>query len=223
MKTSLKHYQVLGVSFMRRRETGNDRPRGGIMADAMGEFSPWHLRSGMGCLVEQMFLADTQISSTGLGKTLMSLANIANGKPKGKGKLRTTLIVASPALLDQVRASSLRPKESKADRKQWSQEIQTHCLRESESPHGLGGIIRYKSKGDHDLEVLQKAEIILCSYQEVLKSYPKPEAPTGLTTAKEKVSIFKIDLLRPTDSIFRTHGGRSTTRRRRASCIVSLS
>lgn len=55
MKTSLKHYQVLGVSFMRRRETGNDRPRGGIMADAMGEFFLWHLHSSMGCLVEQLF------------------------------------------------------------------------------------------------------------------------------------------------------------------------
>ena len=83
MKTTLKHYQILGTAFMRRRETGSDRPRGGIMADAMG-----------------------------LGKTLMSLANIVNGKPKGKGKLRTTLIVASPSLLDQVRASSPGPKEN---------------------------------------------------------------------------------------------------------------
>lgn len=153
----------------------------------------------------------------------MSLANIVNGKPKGKGKLRTTLIVASPALLDQVRASSPRPQKSKADRTQWSQEIQTHCLRESESPHGLGGIIRYKAKSEPDLEVLQKAEIILCSYQEVLKSYPKPEAPTGLTTAKQKVSVLSINYSRPTDSISRTNGGRSITRRRRASCIVSLS
>lgn len=37
MRTTLKHYQILGTAFMRRRETGGDSPRGGIMADGMGE------------------------------------------------------------------------------------------------------------------------------------------------------------------------------------------
>lgn len=36
MKTSLKGYQLLGSAFMRRREGGEQEPRGGLMADQMG-------------------------------------------------------------------------------------------------------------------------------------------------------------------------------------------
>lgn len=36
MKSALTHYQMLGVSFMRGRETGGEEPRGGLLADAMG-------------------------------------------------------------------------------------------------------------------------------------------------------------------------------------------
>ena len=36
MKTTLKHFQVLGAGFMRARETQDAEPRGGILADEMG-------------------------------------------------------------------------------------------------------------------------------------------------------------------------------------------
>lgn len=36
MRTSLKHYQVLGTAFMRKREHETQQPRGGILADEMG-------------------------------------------------------------------------------------------------------------------------------------------------------------------------------------------
>lgn len=36
MKTTLKHFQVLGAGFMRARETQESEPRGGILADEMG-------------------------------------------------------------------------------------------------------------------------------------------------------------------------------------------
>jgi SNF2 family DNA or RNA helicase len=36
MATSLKHYQVMGTAFMRRRENDLHEPRGGLMADQMG-------------------------------------------------------------------------------------------------------------------------------------------------------------------------------------------
>ncbi|KAH9881953.1 hypothetical protein J1614_001124 [Plenodomus biglobosus] len=36
MKTSLKHYQILGSAFMRRRENSMEEPRGGLLADQMG-------------------------------------------------------------------------------------------------------------------------------------------------------------------------------------------
>lgn len=35
MKATLKHYQILGVSFMRRRECATQEPKGGILADEM--------------------------------------------------------------------------------------------------------------------------------------------------------------------------------------------
>ena len=36
MKSSLRHYQLLGAAFMRDREVGNEEPFGGICADEMG-------------------------------------------------------------------------------------------------------------------------------------------------------------------------------------------
>ena len=36
LNSSLKHYQVLGVAFLRRREKSSTQPRGGLHADIMG-------------------------------------------------------------------------------------------------------------------------------------------------------------------------------------------
>ncbi|EME78733.1 uncharacterized protein MYCFIDRAFT_78429 [Pseudocercospora fijiensis CIRAD86] len=72
LKSTLKHYQVLGAAFMRKREGEVTEPRGGILADEMG-----------------------------LGKTVMMLANVVNGRnPSPTGPV-CTLIVASPALCTQ--------------------------------------------------------------------------------------------------------------------------
>lgn len=35
MKCTLKHYQILGVAAMRKRENSTTEPRGGILADSM--------------------------------------------------------------------------------------------------------------------------------------------------------------------------------------------
>ena len=84
MKSTLKHYQVLGTGFLRDRENASQQPKGGILADVMG-----------------------------FGKTVMMLANIVNSKPVNRKKRhQTTLIVASPSILTQVRfanAANLRP------------------------------------------------------------------------------------------------------------------
>lgn len=72
MKTSLKNYHVLDAGFMRQRENGVKGPRSGLMADQMG-----------------------------LGKTMMMLANIVNGRPPRSDPIKTTLIVATPCLLLQ--------------------------------------------------------------------------------------------------------------------------
>ncbi|KAH7088900.1 SNF2 family N-terminal domain-containing protein [Paraphoma chrysanthemicola] len=142
MKTSLKGYQVLGSAFMRRRENAADEPKGGLMADQMG-----------------------------LGKTLMMLANIVNGQPPKGQHPRTTLLVASPALLTQ-----------------WAKEIEQH------TNYGLK-IMRYSSGNRLDsnqpFEVLKHHDIILTTYHEIMRSYPKNEPPIDCQTAEQKIAWWK--------------------------------
>lgn len=146
MKTTLKHYQVMGTAFMRRRENAQHEPRGGILADQMG-----------------------------LGKTIMMLANIVNGKPVMKdAKPRCTLIVAAPALVGQ-----------------WVQEIATHTQSQRESKkHGIGLVVQFRAgnriQSNNTEAVLSEADIVLTTYHEVAKSYPKANVPANLVTAEQK-------------------------------------
>lgn len=100
MKSPLKHYQILGVSWMRERERGDSEPRGGILADGMGKCRFPENQQGPNVFES---VADARSPLAGLGKTLQTLANIINGKPRGKDKgPKTTLIVATPSLLTQA-------------------------------------------------------------------------------------------------------------------------
>lgn len=74
MKNALKHFQLLGSAFMRRRERGDEAPYGGLDADGMG-----------------------------LGKTVMMLANIADSLRyrEDKDEPASTLIVCPAALISQ--------------------------------------------------------------------------------------------------------------------------
>ncbi|KAF2816286.1 uncharacterized protein BDZ99DRAFT_433386 [Mytilinidion resinicola] len=140
MKTSLKSYQLLGSAFMRRRETAVDEPRGGLIADQMG-----------------------------LGKTVMMLANIINGKaPKDKKDGRATLIVASPALVEQ-----------------WKEEIKVHC-----QPWATGAVMTWRAGNRLDsteaLSIMDSHDIILTTYTDVMKSYPKTEPPIEILDPEDK-------------------------------------
>ena len=143
-KSTLKHFQVLGSGFMRQRETQDAEPRGGILADEMG-----------------------------LGKTIMMLANIINGRPQGRSKTRTTLVVASPALVSQ-----------------WFKEIRDHCHTKREHKHGLGKVMVYKAgnriQSNDDIAYLEESDIVLTTYYEVSKSYPKAVIPPEKVTAHQK-------------------------------------
>jgi SNF2 family DNA or RNA helicase len=125
---------------MRRRERGDDEPRGGLCADQMG-----------------------------LGKTIMTLANIINGrKAKDEPGPKTTLIVATPALVTQ-----------------WFSEIEKHCERKF-----TGQVLKYFGKfklvtGD-DAEAVSSFDIVLTTYNEVRRSFPKIEFPVELQTTEEK-------------------------------------
>lgn len=161
---------------MRRREGDTNEPKGGILADQMG-----------------------------LGKTVMMLANVVNGKPKDKAKHRATLIVASPALVTQ-----------------WQHEIEKHTMsRREHKQYGLGTVLQYRAgsrlASNNNMELLEGADIVLTvrtlhhlvgtllklgdiadpaalltqTYHEVSRSYPKPIMPTGLVTAAQKDAWWK--------------------------------
>ncbi|KAF1985139.1 hypothetical protein K402DRAFT_335351 [Aulographum hederae CBS 113979] len=154
MKSSLKHYQLLGAAFFRQRESGLEKPQGGLCADQMG-----------------------------LGKTVMMLANIINGRRlKGESGPKTTLIVASPALLSQ-----------------WHGEILKHC-----EPKYVGKILKLygpncKIESSDPKQVIEDHDIVLTTYGAVRKSYPKIETPLELQTSKEKSKWYQ--------TYFHTHKG----------------
>ncbi|KAI4934304.1 hypothetical protein J4E85_002160 [Alternaria conjuncta] len=147
MSTSLKPYQVLGTAFMRRRENTTEEPRGGLMADQMG-----------------------------LGKTLMMLANIINGRPpKSDTGPRTTLLIASPALLTQ-----------------WKNEIELHtdASKVNMKIMRYGAGTRLDSTNAH--QILAGHDVVLTTYHEIMQSYPKNEPPIECQTAEQKIAWWKL-------------------------------
>jgi SNF2 family DNA or RNA helicase len=98
----------------------------------------------------------------------MMLANIVNGQPRKGQHPRTTLLVASPALLTQ-----------------WNNEIEQH------TSCGFK-IMRYGSgtriDSNHTFDILKAHDIILTTYGEVMKSYPKNEPPIECQTAEQKIA-----------------------------------
>lgn len=107
----------------------------------------------------------------GLGKTLMMLANIVNGQPPRGQHPRTTLLVASPSLLTQ-----------------WGKEIEQH------TKCGLR-IMKYGSgnrlDSNHAFDILKGHDIILTTYGEIMKSYPKNEPPVECHTVQQKLDWWK--------------------------------
>lgn len=99
------------------------------------------------------------------------LANIVNGRGNCDQECKTTLLVASPALLTQ-----------------WKREIELH------TDCGLV-VMRYTAGTrveSNDLHRLFKSnDIILTTYHEILRSYPKNDPPIECQTAQEKIDWWK--------------------------------
>ncbi|SMR58591.1 unnamed protein product [Zymoseptoria tritici ST99CH_1E4] len=156
MNCTLKHYQVLGVAFMRRRENGTSEPRGGILADEMG-----------------------------LGKTIQMIANIINGKPDKRAEEKCTLIIASPALISQWYDEILKFTQFKKTKKNKDDgnDKSKHGLGaviQHRAKHRIPGSEK------QIIATIKKASVCLTTWGEVNKSYPKAVCPRELTTAGQK-------------------------------------
>lgn len=102
---------------------------------------------------------------------VVMLANIVNGHPGKRAERKTTLLVAAPALLTQ-----------------WAREIDLHT--------DAGFLVMKYSSGtridsNRADEILYQHDIILTTYQEVMKSYPKNEPPIQYQTAEQKIDWWK--------------------------------
>ncbi|TLD37757.1 putative serine/threonine-protein phosphatase [Venturia nashicola] len=151
MTCVLKHHQLLGSAFMRRRERSNENPHGGICADQMG-----------------------------LGKTIMMLANIVNGRPSPtEHGPKTTLIVAPPALITQ-----------------WMAEINRHTLQETKNKWVPLKVLKWhgnsKPVTNDRLGGIPDYDIVLTTYDEVRKSYPKEDYPIHLQTRQEREAWWQL-------------------------------
>ena len=116
-------------------------------------------------------LGGLQADEMGFGKTVMMIAAIL-ANPPGPNDSKCTLIVCTPALLTQ-----------------WINEIERH-VEEGILPE----VIRYQESptmlmyGRNSESKISKANIVLTTYQEVVRSYPKSSPPQKFTTAEESRS-----------------------------------
>jgi SNF2 family DNA or RNA helicase len=106
------------------------------------------------------------------------LANIVNGKSLQQSKCRTTLIVASAALVSQ-----------------WRREITEKVYTDKQNKYGVGRVKEFHAKAqiksNQEVEELMECDIVLTTYTQVQKSYPKAEIPAEYTTAEQKNEWWK--------------------------------
>ena len=95
-----------------------------------------------------------------------------NGQPpRNANGPKTTLLVASPALLTQ-----------------WKSEIEQHTnIRLRIMRYGAGTRV----DSSDAIEMIGAHDIVLTSYTEIMKSYPKNEPPIECQTAEQKIDWWK--------------------------------
>ncbi|KAI1356101.1 SNF2 family N-terminal domain-containing protein [Xylaria sp. FL0043] len=132
MKTPLHDHQVIGTSWMLRREFCDDGPTGGILADEMG-----------------------------MGKTLQTLACIVSNQASEDDLdtySGTTLVVAPATAIEQ-----------------WNSESEKHA-----DDKYIKSVLHYKKSLKLPVQALHNMDIILVSYQEVIRQFPNQKLLTRL-------------------------------------------
>ncbi|KAI1615710.1 SNF2 family N-terminal domain-containing protein [Exophiala viscosa] len=160
--------------------------RGSVRSDGKGGWKLKGMKSSLyhHQLLGAAFLRDRERSDSkphggmvcdemGFGKTIQMIANILDGKPAADSPNRTTLIVAPPTLVNQ-----------------WMEEFVKHI-----EPEKLGRILCYHAGSrlqSNDVPAdLQRYDVILSTYTEVLRSYPLTEPPKHLSSDKAKNEWWK--------------------------------
>lgn len=109
----------------------------------------------------------------GFGKTIQMLACMVANPPPRDCQSKATLIVATHGLCLQ-----------------WAEEIAKHVGRKV-----LGTVVNHhrssRLEGDGAVELLQSAGVILTTYSEVLRSYPKYNPPKELMTREKRMDWWK--------------------------------
>ncbi|TPX35716.1 hypothetical protein SmJEL517_g02027 [Synchytrium microbalum] len=124
MVINLLEHQKLGVEWMLRMETEREGSRGGILADDMG-----------------------------LGKTIQALATFCLNKPGPGSRVKSTLIIAPLALVNQ-----------------WENEILTKLIPGSFTVYKHQGPKRFRK-----LEQILQYDIVISTYDLLTRDFPEPK------------------------------------------------
>ena len=102
----------------------------------------------------------------GMGKTVMAIALMIARPPTRLDKQKATLVVCTPALLIQ-----------------WHSEIQKHV-----SETSLKDVMLHHSgqrqSGRGAIGRMERADVVLTTYHEVMRSYPKADVPEDIETSE---------------------------------------
>ena len=115
-------------------------------------------------------LGGLQADEMGLGKTVMTIACMVSNPPAPDSASRCTLIVCTSALVTQ-----------------WESEIRKHT-----EPAVFPAMFKYHAKefakifGRGAERVVQKADVVITSYHEVFRSYPKYRPPLNIMLPEKK-------------------------------------
>lgn len=119
---------------------------------------------------DRLPLGGLQADEMGLGKTVMTIACMISNRPVPGSDSRCTLIVSTPALVTQ-----------------WENEIRKHA--ESVT---FPSMFKYHGKeftrtyGPDAQKMVQMADVVFTSYQQVWKSYPKYRPPKHIILPEKK-------------------------------------